>query len=155
MNFICKGLDHRQFEHLYGRTDTELKKKGILAYVADSKLGFPCRVSLKDASLGERLLLLNYTHLDVDSPYRASHAIFINDGARTKNWEINEVPETAINRPVSIRGYDNRHMMVQADAVEGFESKQCVEKILSNNKVTYIQIHTTKRGCFLSNVERI
>ena len=155
MNFICKGLDHSQFKHLFGLTNAELKEKGVIAYVADSKPGFPCRVTLKDVQPGERLLLLNYTHLDVDSPYRASHAIFVSDGANTKNCSINQVPETIRNRPVSIRGYDNRHMMVEANAVEGCESKQAIQKILANSDVSYIQVHTAKQGCFLTNVERI
>lgn len=155
MNFICKGLDDSQFEHLYGLNDTKLKEKGVVTYIADSNPGFPCRVTLKDVHPGERLLLLNYIHLNVDSPYRASHAIFIKDGGSTENCAINEVPETVANRPVSIRGYDNQHMMIEANAVEGLESKKCIQIMLNNNNVAYIQIHTAKRGCFLTNVERI
>jgi hypothetical protein len=154
LNFICKGLDHSQFEHLYGLSNAELKSKGVIAYIADSQPGFPCRVTLQDVQPNERLLLLNYTHLDVDSPYRASHAVFVKDGGKTKNCAINEVPEIITNCTVSIRGYDNQHMMVEAEAVEGSQSKQCIQKILANNEVCYIQIHTTKRGCFLTNVER-
>lgn len=155
MNFICKGLDHSLFEHLYGLTDAELKQQGVFAYIADTKPGFPCRVTLNDVLPGERLLLLNYTHLDVDSPYRASHAIFVKDGGRTEHCAIKEIPETVTNRPVSIRGYDNKHMMVEADAVEGLQAKQCIQRILTNSDVSYLQIHTAKRGCFLTNVERI
>lgn len=155
MNFICKGLDHKQFEHLYGLTDTELKKNGVVGYISESKSGFPCRVTLKEVPPGERLLLLNYTHLDVDSPYRASHAIFVKDGGKTENCTINELPETVTNRPVSIRGYDNQHMMIDANAVGGFESKLCIQNMLKNKNVAYIQIHTAKQGCFLTNVERI
>ncbi len=155
MNFICKGLDDSQFDHLFGSTDTELKRKGVVAYIADSKPGFPCRVTLRDRQPGERLLLLNFVHLDVNSPYRASHAIFVLDGGSTKKCAVNEVPETVINRPVSIRAYDNNHMMIEADAVEGPQAKQCIQKILTNSDVSYLQIHTAKRGCFLTNVERI
>ena len=72
MNFICNGLNHSQFEHLYGLNDAELKSKGVIAYIADAKPGYPCRVTLKEVQPGERLLLLNFMHLKVDSPYRAA-----------------------------------------------------------------------------------
>jgi hypothetical protein len=39
-----------------------------------SALGFPCRVSLVDAEIGESVLLVNYEHLPAASPYRMRYA---------------------------------------------------------------------------------
>ena len=42
--------------------------------------GYPCRVSLTDRALGERVLLVNHVSHEVTNPYRASHAIFVTEG---------------------------------------------------------------------------
>ena len=47
---------------------------------ATTKPGFPCRVSLEDAEVGEQLILVNYEHQPSASPYRAAHAIFVRKG---------------------------------------------------------------------------
>ena len=57
--------------------DDELRPHMARWLVADDKPGYPCRASLVDAEVGERVLLLQFVHHDVDSPYRASGPIFI------------------------------------------------------------------------------
>ena len=84
MGFRVLALDAAPFAHLYGLPDTELAALGHQAYVADRSPGFPCRVSLADAAVGERLFLLNFEHLGGESPYRSRHAIFVRDGARRR-----------------------------------------------------------------------
>jgi len=59
---------------LYGLNDEALIQFGARRYIADTMPGFPCRVTLKDAEPGERVLLINYVHQPADTPYRASHA---------------------------------------------------------------------------------
>jgi hypothetical protein len=51
--FQISPLPHRQFSHLFGKMDEELAAIGIVAMTADSKPGFPCRVSLRDAEPGD------------------------------------------------------------------------------------------------------
>ena len=48
MSFRISGLDATQFEHLFGLGDDELQKHGAKRYVADTKPGFPCRISLEE-----------------------------------------------------------------------------------------------------------
>ena len=57
--------------------DDELITRGARRVTADADHGFPCRVSLQDASAGDELILVNYKHLDNNSPYDAAHAIYI------------------------------------------------------------------------------
>ena len=53
---------------------------------------YPCRVSFTDSQPGEELLLINYEHHAVDSPYRMRFAIFVREGDRTYD-KVNEIPE--------------------------------------------------------------
>jgi len=83
MGFRVSGLDREEFAPLFGLSEAQLEERGIVRQVADRRPGFPCRVSLQDAEPGETLLLLNYEHLPVTSPYRARHAIYVRENART------------------------------------------------------------------------
>ena len=79
MDFRITGLDAGRFSHLFGLSDAELARHRALRQTCDEKPGFPCRVSLEDAEPGESVLLVNFEHLPVDSPYRASHAIYVRE----------------------------------------------------------------------------
>jgi hypothetical protein len=43
----------------------------------------PCRVSLTDAQPGDEILLVNYEHHPVDSPYRRRYAVYVRKDERT------------------------------------------------------------------------
>src|SRR3569833_609705 len=82
MSFQVSGLSREQFTPLFGLSDAELAKRDIVRRTADKAPGFPCRVSLEDAVPGETLLLLNFEHLAVASPYRSRHAIYVRENAQ-------------------------------------------------------------------------
>jgi hypothetical protein len=92
MSFQISSLPSSRFEHLFGLPDKELRAKGVIARLADSKPGFPCRVTLRDAEPGTRMLLLNYEHQDAATPYRSSHAIYVIDGAEDAELAPGEIP---------------------------------------------------------------
>ena len=80
MGFRIKGLPAEQFEHLFGLSDDELAFRGAVRRVADGREpGYPCRVSLTDSKPGDKLLLVNYEHHPVDSPYRMRFAIYVRE----------------------------------------------------------------------------
>ena len=83
MSFQITGLDAAPFRRFYGLSDEELQSFGVKRLIADKKPGFPDRVELRDVEQGEALLLLNYLHQPADTPYRASHAIFVREWAET------------------------------------------------------------------------
>jgi hypothetical protein len=70
MDFRITGLPAARFSHLFGLTEAELARHRARRYTCDEKPGFPCRVTLEDAEPGESVLLVNFEHLPVDSPYR-------------------------------------------------------------------------------------
>jgi hypothetical protein len=75
VNFRISALPAEPFEHLFGRSEQELAAQAVRRVVADRSPGFPCRVSLQDAVVGEPVLLVNHEHLPEDSPYRSRYAI--------------------------------------------------------------------------------
>ncbi len=154
MSFRITGLDPAPFRHLYGLTDDELAAHGARRTIANAKPGFPDRVELRDAEPGERLLLLNYTHQPADTPYRASHAIFVREGAEQAYEAVDEVPKALRLRPISLRAFDGHGEMVDADLVDGRVLEAVIERLLDNSEVRYLQAHYAKRGCYAARIER-
>ena len=154
MSFRITGLDPAPFRHLYGLTDDELAAHGARRTIANAKPGFPDRVELRDAEPGERLLLLNYTHQPADTPYRASHAIFVREGAEQAYDAVDEVPKALRLRPISLRAFDGHGEMVDADLVDGRVLEAVIERLLDNPEVRYLQAHYAKRGCYAARIER-
>ena len=54
-----------------------LRAAGGPVYVADSKPGYPCRQCLRDAEIGEELILVSYDPFEQASPYRSASPIFL------------------------------------------------------------------------------
>jgi hypothetical protein len=153
MHFRIKGLDPKPFAPLFDLDDAALAKRRALRTVADSKPGFPCRISLADAEPGRAVLLLNYEHLPVESPYRASHAIYVSQGARPFD-AVDSVPPALRERFLSLRAFDATGMMVDADVTEGLNAEALIDKLLANPRVEYLHAHFARRGCFAATVQR-
>jgi hypothetical protein len=146
--FQLAGIDHEPFVRLFELCDTELARRGVVRCVADSGFGYPCRISLEDAAVGDELLLLNYSHHDVDSPYRASGPIFVRRGQQQRILAPGEVSSYVTRRLISLRAYDARHMMVFADVVDGNEVRAALLDLFGDTSVEYVHLHNAKPGCF-------
>ncbi|TFI59664.1 DUF1203 domain-containing protein [Sphingomonas parva] len=154
MSFRITGLDPAPFRRLYGLSDQALAAEGVRRVVADADFGFPDRIALRDAGRGESLLLLNYVHQPADTPYRASHAIFVREGAE-KAWDaVDSLPEALVRRPISLRAFDADHMMVAADLADGAALTPLIEDFLADPAVAYLQAHYAKRGCYAARFTR-
>ena len=154
MGFRISGLSADPFRHLYGLSDDALRRHGALRYVADSKPGFPDRIEMRDAEIGEPLLLINHVCQPAATPYRATHAIFIREGAERTYDRVDEVPEVMRNRLLSLRAYDTGGMMLDADLVDGRELEALIARFFGNAQVDYIHAHNAKRGCYSGRIDR-
>jgi hypothetical protein len=154
MSFRITGLPAETFQHLFGLTDAELAAHGARRYVANAKPGFPDRIEVRDAEPGESVLLVNHVHQDADTPYRASHAVFVRDGASRSYDRVDEVPEALRSRVLSLRAFDAAHMMVDADLVERDGLEGGIQRLLANPEVAYLHAHYAKRGCYAARIER-
>jgi hypothetical protein len=155
MSFRSTGLSPEPFRALFNLPDEELTARGIKRYIADSKPGFPDRIELRDAELGETVLLLNYTHQPANNPYHASHAIIVAEGAKQRYDRIDEVPHVMRIRTLSLRAYDANDLIVDADLVDGRTIEELIGRFFDNSKVTYIQAHYAKHGCYAGRIDRV
>ncbi|MFN9031508.1 MAG: DUF1203 domain-containing protein [Betaproteobacteria bacterium] len=154
MHFHIQGLDPAPFIPLYGLPDEALAQRGIERVRADSCPGYPDRVELRDAEPGEALLLLNYEHLPQATPYRSRHAIFVREGAHTPFNAIDSVPAVLRRRLLSLRAFDARGYLRDADVVDGAQVEPLIERLFANPAVDFIHAHFAKPGCFAATVRR-
>jgi len=152
--FRLVGLAPEPFAPFFALTDEQLAERGMHRVVADRKPGFPCRISLVDAEIGEQLLLLPYCHQPANSPYQASGPIFIRSGARQRVADRSEVPPYVTERLMSVRAYDERDFIVDAEVCAGTDVAQTIRRMFEDAQVRYIHLHNAKRGCFSCRVER-
>lgn len=154
MGFIVSGLSAEPYLHLYGLSDEALAEQGVKRYVADEVPGFPDRIEMRDAKLGESLLLFNHVSQPENTPYRASHAIFILEGAKNTYNGVNEVPPVMFSRLLSLRAFDAGGMMVDADLAKGHDIETKIERLFENGQIVYIHAHNALRGCYSGRIDR-
>ena len=154
MMFRIKGLSAEPFQHLYSLDAEALARAGARRYLVDRKPGFPDRITMRDAEIGETALLLNHVTHEVDTPYRTAYAIFVREGAEEAFDAVDEVPPAMRARLLSLRGFDARGMLIEADVVDGREAESLIARLFANPRVAYIHAHNAKHGCYSGLIER-
>ncbi len=154
MGFRITGLSPEPFRHLFGLSNAALARQGVARMRVDKNPGFPDRVEMRDAEPGETVLLLNHMCQPAETPYRATHAIFVREGASHTYDAVNEVPEVMRIRLLSLRAYDDRGMMLDADVVEGINIEPLIARLFADPAVAVIHVHNAKRGCYSGRIDR-
>ena len=155
MTFKINALDHQEFESHFTKSDSELEKLGIQRMIVDVKPGYPCRVSLQDAEIGEEVILLPYEYHKTSNPYQAKGPIFIRKGSKTRVFEKNVIPVMLNHRLLSFRAYDENGNMVDAKTEQGINTKKVIERFFGDSDIQYIHIHNSSPGCYNCEVRRI
>jgi hypothetical protein len=153
--FQIVGLPLANFVSLFPLTESELAERNAKRLTVDAKPGFPCRVSLADAELGERVILLPFTHQSTHSPYQSSGPIFVRETAKETVLAPGEIPEVVRSRLMSVRAYDDKGMMLDAAVTAGSELKPHIEKVFANPRVSYLHLHNAGAGCYSCRVNRM
>lgn len=152
MAFLISGLSPEPFRHLYGLGDEQLAAHRAQRVMVDGP-GFPERIEMRDAEPGETLLLVNYEHQAADTPFRASHAVYVREGAE-QAWSGSEIPAVLRGRLLSLRGFSADGMLVDADVTDGAEAGPCIERLLTNPAIAYLHAHFAKPGCYAARIDR-
>lgn len=155
MPFRITGLSPDTFRPLYGLSEADLLAHGATRTVADACPGYPDRIEVRDALPGEAMLLVNFTHQPAANAYRASHAIFIREGAEVAFDAVDTVPEALRRRPISLRGFDGNDAMAASVLVDGTVLGDAIATMLANPAINYLHAHYAVRGCYAARVTRV
>jgi hypothetical protein len=152
MSFRITGLPAEKFAPLFDLSDAELAERGAVRRTATSNS--PCRVSLTDATPGDELVLTNYEHHAVASPYRMRFAIFVRKGEKQFD-AIDEVPEQLRTRVLAVRSFDDAAMMVEREPVDGRELEAAIDRLFADPRAAYLHVHFATPGCYAARVDRV
>ena len=86
--------------------------------------------------------------------YRASHAIFVTEGAEEPAEYVDQVPPVFEPRILSLRGFDSDGMMADAILTQPGEADAGIRKLFENPEIETIHAHNATRGCFSARIER-
>lgn len=155
MSFVFSGLSVADFQPLFTLSDESLLERQAFRYRVDACPGFPCRITLDDARPGETVLLLNFEHQPAATPYRSGHAIFVRESARQAARFEDQIPPALARRLLSVRAFDQGHMMVDADVADETGIRCLIQRLLSDPRAAYLHAHYARRGCFAARIDRL
>ena len=154
MHFRIQGLPAEHFAPLFALSDAALAEHGAVRRIADEREpGYPCRISLTDSKPGDELILVNYEHHAVASPYRMRFAVYVRRGEETFD-AVDTVPEQLRKRTLAVRAFDGKAMMVGFELIEGAQVESAIERLLGDQSAAYLHIHFAAPGCYAARVER-
>lgn len=151
MHFRIQGLPAEQFAPLFALSDAALRDRGAVRTIADGPR--PCRISLTDAKAGDELILVNFEHHAVASPYRMRFAIYVRAGEATFD-AVDTVPDQLRKRTLAVRGFDAKAMMTGWELIEGVKLEEAIERQFANPRTAYLHVHFAAPGCYAARVER-
>ena len=151
MRFRIRGLEAERFTPLFALPDAELAAQGAVRKSVNYSA--PCRVSLTDAAPGEEVILTNFEHHAVASPYRMRFAIYVRPGEATFD-AVNSVPVQLRWRTLAVRGFDAQGMMTGCELIEGVFLEEAIERQFADGSTTYLHVHFAAPGCYAAKVER-
>ena len=155
MSFQVVPLSRDIFAALFDLPDDALAARRAVRVRADAKPGFPCRISLTDAELGDELLLVNFEHQDADSPYRSSHAVYVRPDAAEARLSPDALPPYFAGRTISLRAFDRDGMIVGAELSRGDDVAPAIEALLAAPGAAYLHAHFAKYGCYACRIDRL
>ncbi len=154
MHFRIRGLPAEQFAPLFALSDDELAARGAVRRIADARQpGYPCRISLTDSKPGDELILVNYEHHAVASPYRMRFAIYVRKDEETFD-AADSVPQQLRTRTLAVRAFDADAMMTGFELTDGKELERAIERQFADPRAAYLHVHFAAPGCYAARVER-
>jgi hypothetical protein len=155
MSFRITGLSAEEFAPLFTLSGAELAQRGAVRQIADARQpGYPCRISLTDSRPGDELILVNYEHHPVNSPYRMCFAVYVRKGEKRFD-AIDEVPAQLRCRTLAVRAFGANAMMVGWELIDGVELEAAIARRFADERALYLHIHFAAPGCYAARVDRV
>jgi Protein of unknown function (DUF1203) len=146
-----------QLEPIAAGEADQLRQSGGQIYIADEKPGYPCRQCLRDAEVGETLVLVSHDPFCIGSPYRSASPIFLHQGScGVPTVElIDSIPDQLSCRQLSVRLFDAHSMMLDAAVIDGSKLQKTIDGFFTNPSGEFIHVHNATRGCWAVTALRI
>jgi hypothetical protein len=153
MRLRVRGLPAEEFSSLFAMTDEQLARHRAVRLLVGDGQSLPCRISLTDARPGDEVLLVNYEHHAVESPYCSRYAIYVRPGEQSYD-AVDSVPEQLRSRLLAVRAYDAQGMLVAYELGAGEALDEIATRQLADSTAAYVHVHYAAAGCYAARIER-
>lgn len=153
MTYAITGLSAETFRPLFGLSDDALAELNACRVTVTGP-GYPCRITLEDAVVGEEVILLNHTSHDVATPYRSSYAIYVRDVDGAAAHYVDQPAPVMATRPLGLRGFDADGMLRDARLALPGQADAMIRSLFDNPAIAYIHAHNAAHGCFCARIDR-
>ena len=154
MTYRIEGLPRDAYSYLMRMSEGELATLHARRVTADSKPGFPCRVTLEDAEPGETLILFNHVSHDVPTPFRSAYAVYVRETAAEPACYVDEPPPVFAGRALGLRGFDGEGMLRGALLALPGEADEKIRALFERPEIATIHAHNAAAGCFAAKIVR-
>lgn len=154
MSFVISGLPVEDFKPLFALDDESLAARGVIKRTVTAKPGFPCRIALRDAEIGETVLLLSHQHQPADTPYRSAYAIYVSQSAAETWTGRDTIPPVMLSRMIALRAFSAEGMLLSAEVAMGPSLEAAIERQLAVPGAAYLHAHNAGHGCFVARIDR-
>lgn len=136
-----------------------LRSIATVVQTADATPGFPCRQCLRDAEVGDEVVLVSFDPFDgwpaaEASPYRSASPIYLHRRDCSARLDPNPIPRQLAERRLSVRAFDAAAMMSGAELVDGGDLSATLTRLLADPAVHRVHVHNAGAGCFAASAGR-
>jgi Protein of unknown function (DUF1203) len=103
----------------------------------------------------ERRILFTYNSGAISDPYPSPGPIFIHEDECSAFEGDSTFPEDLKKLSLTLEGYSAGRWLVAREQPAEDEIEKAIDRIFRNPAARYINIYSTKAGCFIAHVERI
>jgi uncharacterized protein DUF1203 len=127
---------------------------GTAVVPADDDMPFPVRCCLSDETRADRVLLVSVQPPVADSPYTARSPVYVHRQACPGRPVGSPIPEILATRRLSLRAYDERHMITGSAVVDGADVERAAAGLLDDDRAAYVHVHFAAPGCYACRIDR-
>jgi hypothetical protein len=126
----------------------------VVTLVNESAKGTPLRCCLREAEVGEEVVLIAYQPARLGGPYMEVGPVFIHaercDGYKTSG----SYPEGFRHRQLLFRAYDIEGTQVDNKIADGIDAEAAIADLFSMSRVADVHARNVLAGCFMFKVHR-
>ena len=126
---------------------------GSIEQPADDDL-YPVRCCLTRVPGTDGVLLLSVRPPSCRSPYAAPGPVYVHKHACAGYEPTGGVPEMLRGSRLSLRGYDDRHMITGTAVVPADRLEGTARDMLADTATAYLFVHFAGPGCYACRIER-
>jgi Protein of unknown function (DUF1203) len=115
----------------------------------------PCRHCLRITKAGEELIVFAYQPFTSGGPYAEVGPIFVHAQACEAYSARDKFPTDFSDRVLTMRGYNAEGTIETAALSEAGNPEATIERLLSNERVSFIHVRNPAWGCYDFRIDRV